>query len=34
MSLVWKRAVLDRDGACVVYHECEGDLQEEEDDGA
>ena len=27
MSLAWKRAVLDRDGACVLWHlDCEGDL--------
>lgn len=26
-KLAWKRAVLDRDAACVVHHECEGELQ-------
>lgn len=25
--LEWKRAVLSRDAACVVYHSCDGDLQ-------
>lgn len=26
-TLAWKRSVLDRDAGCVVYHDCEGDLQ-------
>lgn len=27
MSLAWKRSVIDRDAACVVRHDCEGELQ-------
>ena len=26
-KLAFKRSVIDRDGACVVYHGCEGELQ-------
>lgn len=26
-KLAWKRAVVSRDAACVVYHHCEGELQ-------
>lgn len=26
-TLRWKRRVLDRDATCILYHECEGDLQ-------
>lgn len=25
--LEWKRAVISRDAGCVVYHDCEGELQ-------
>jgi hypothetical protein len=26
-TLEWKRSVLDRDAGCVVWHDCDGDLQ-------